>query len=182
MRADAQRNRDHLVVTARAVFAEHGPEVSLNEVARRAGVGPGTLYRHFPTREALLAAVFRERILTLSAQASQLGLAEWLRAFLVHARTDGGLSAAMASSPSLGIDCHAALRSAAKEVLVRAQRAGLARADVEVDDLFQLITGLAQAPRAARLLDLALEGVLLGRSGGRAPGVDVGGQGPEDAG
>ncbi|MFI6326475.1 TetR/AcrR family transcriptional regulator [Nonomuraea sp. NPDC050556] len=158
MRADAQRNYDHLVTTARAVFAEEGPDASLNEVARRAGVGPGTLYRHFPTREALLVAVFRERILTLCGQASEMTLAEWLRVFLVHAQTDGGLSATMASSS--GLDCHALLRSAAGGLLAKAQEAGEVRADVEVDDLFQLITGLAQAPRAQRLLDLALEGVM----------------------
>jgi len=160
MRADARRNYDRLVATAREVFAEEGPDASLNEVAGRAGVGPGTLYRHFPTREALLVAVFRERIQSLCAQAREedATLAGWLRAFLVHARTDGGLSTAMASSPDAGFDCQTLLRSAASELLERAKQTGQARADLEVDDLFQLVTGLAQVPRASRLLTLALEG------------------------
>ncbi|MEO3889955.1 helix-turn-helix domain-containing protein [Nonomuraea sp. B5E05] len=171
MRADARRNREHLVATARAVFAESGPDASLNEVARRAGVGPGTLYRHFPTRQALLQAVFRDRVERLCAQAVDLAahpcpgraLVRWLQAVLVHAQTDGGLSAAMVSEPELGIDCHAMMRSAAADLLARAQRAGQAAAGVEVDDLFQLLTGIstaAPAGRAARLLGLALGGLI----------------------
>lgn len=159
MRADAQRNYDHLVATARAVFAEEGTDVSLNEVARRAGVGPGTLYRHFPSREALLVAVFRERILTLCAQADDLTLGAWLQALLVHAQTDGGLSATMASAPEIGFDCHVMLRSAAAGLLEKAQAAGEVRRDVEIDDLFQLVTALATTPRGPRLLTLALEGL-----------------------
>ncbi|GAA2386867.1 TetR/AcrR family transcriptional regulator [Nonomuraea africana] len=171
MRADARRNYDHLVATARAVFAEEGPDASLNEVARRAGVGPGTLYRHFPTRQALLVAVFRERIDTLCAHADDLAahaapgeaLRTWLRAVLLHARTDGGLSATMASGVDLGFDCHARMRSAATTLLARAQRAGAVRAEVSADDLFKLVTGIAQVAddqsEGERLLALAVEGV-----------------------
>ncbi|GAA4059681.1 TetR/AcrR family transcriptional regulator [Nonomuraea soli] len=176
MRADARRNYDHLVATARAVFAEEGPQASLNEVARRAKVGPGTLYRHFPTRQALLVAVFRERIERLCALAEQSGsapageaLTGWLRALLVHAQTDGGLAAGMADDP--GFDCHARLIGAATGLLDRAGQAGAVRDGVEVEDLFQLVTGIAMtAPkdRGERLLMLALEGVLA--DGPRRPG------------
>ncbi|MEU6997507.1 helix-turn-helix domain-containing protein [Nonomuraea sp. NPDC046570] len=170
MRADARRNRDHLVATARAVIAEEGPEVSLNEVARRAEVGPGTLYRHFPNRRALLLAVFTDRIETLCAQAESLSsaapesaLETWLKALLAHTRTDGGLSATMASEGDLaeevGFDCQARLRAAAGGLLDRAQRAGAVRPDVDVDDLFQLVAGIAPASRAERLLLLALNGL-----------------------
>ncbi|MFD0664399.1 helix-turn-helix domain-containing protein [Thermocatellispora tengchongensis] len=71
-RADARRNYELLLAAATAVIAEEGPDASLNEIARRAGVGPGTLYRHFPTRDALLAAVFQGRLAALCARAEEL--------------------------------------------------------------------------------------------------------------
>ncbi|GAA4207319.1 TetR/AcrR family transcriptional regulator [Streptosporangium oxazolinicum] len=176
MRVDARRNREHLLTTARAVIAEQGPEASLNEIARRAGVGPGTLYRHFPTRQVLLAAVFRDRVETLCARAADLlahtspdeALALWSRDVLAHALTDRGMSASMTlGGAELGFDCHAAMRSAATGLLLRAQREGRTRPDVDIEDLFQLVTGVALAAselpggldRAERLLSVTLAGL-----------------------
>lgn len=172
MRADARRNHDLLVAAAMAVIAEKGPDASLNEIARRAGVGPGTLYRHFPTRDALLAAVFQGRLTRLCAQAKELAeamppgeaLVAWLRLLITHAMTDHGLGARMMlATSSAGVDCWAMLRGAAERLLHPAQRAGSVRADVEFVDLVELTAGIAQATtdpgRAERLLTLTLDGL-----------------------
>jgi AcrR family transcriptional regulator len=176
LRADARRNHERLVTAAHAVFAEAGPEASLNEVARRAGVGPGTLYRHFPTRRALLTAVLRDRIEALCGRADELltldsaddALADWLRAFLTHARGSQGLgSALMIEEPDeLGFDCHQRIRDAATTLLANAQQAGTARADLSPDDLLQLVVGIAlattrgeDADQPDRLLALVLDAV-----------------------
>ncbi|MFC7643282.1 TetR/AcrR family transcriptional regulator [Streptosporangium lutulentum] len=75
MRADARRNHDRILVAASAAIAQHGAEASLEEIARHAGVGSATLHRHFPSRQALLEAVFRDRVETLCAKASELAAA-----------------------------------------------------------------------------------------------------------
>ncbi|MFD0418053.1 TetR/AcrR family transcriptional regulator [Streptomyces sp. NPDC127108] len=155
-RADAVRNRERIVAAAREAFAEAGPEASLNEIARRAGVGPGTLYRHFSGRPELLAAVLKERIDTLCAHAQDLltadsagaALAEWLRAFLDHARVNQGLGGALMleeleATGALGTDCHQRIRDAAGALLVRAQDSGDARRDLAAADLVQLVIGVA---------------------------------------
>ncbi|MFB8240605.1 TetR/AcrR family transcriptional regulator [Kitasatospora purpeofusca] len=177
-RTDARRNRERLLAAAQEAFAEAGAEASLNDIARRAGVGPGTLYRHFPTRAALLAAVLEERVERLCARADELtathpadqALAEWLRAFIAHARTNHGLGGALLleASDTLDADCHRRIEDAAAAVLTRAQRNGTARPDLAADDLLQLALGIALATtgpgpdreaRADRLLALALDGV-----------------------
>ncbi|SFY43802.1 TetR/AcrR family transcriptional regulator (plasmid) [Streptomyces atratus] len=173
-RTDARLNRERLIATAQEVFAEAGPEASLNEVARRAGVGPGTLYRHFPNRSALLTAVLRGRIETLcelaetlsSSESADDALTQWLRAFLVHARVNQGLGGAlMVEEPvALGLDCHRLLLDAAADLLAQAQRRGTARADLTADDLVQLVVGIAlstarshDAEQPDRLLTLVLD-------------------------
>jgi AcrR family transcriptional regulator len=173
-RTDARLNRERLIATAQEVFAEAGPEASLNEVARRAGVGPGTLYRHFPNRSALLTAVLRDRIETLCGLAETLlpsesaddALTQWLRAFLVHARVNHGLGGAlMVEEPvALGLDCHRLILDAAADLLAQAQRRGTARADLTADDLVQLVVGIAlstarshDAEQPDRLLTLVLD-------------------------
>jgi AcrR family transcriptional regulator len=173
MRADAQRNYERVLSAAAHTFAEEGPDASLNEIARRANVGPGTLYRHFPNRQALLAAVLRERIETLSTLARELmsttdpdhALREWLRAFLTHARTDHGLGGAALTEPvDLGFDCHATIHEAAHAVVSHAQRTGNARADAHAHDVIQLIVGIAlttshnpDSDQPERLLGLVLD-------------------------
>src|SRR5688572_9419125 len=100
-RSDAVRNRERVLEAARCVLAQHGPDASLEEIARGAGVGIGTLYRHFPTRAALLEAVFRDSVDGLCTQGEALldercpesGLAAWLRAQLEHATTYRSLAA-----------------------------------------------------------------------------------------
>ncbi|MFI6290129.1 TetR/AcrR family transcriptional regulator [Nonomuraea sp. NPDC050790] len=172
LRADARRNRDLLVAAATGVVAEEGPEASLNEIARRAGVGPGTLYRHFPTRDALLAAVFEGRLSRLCEQAEELSasappgeaLVAWLRLLTVHAMTDKGLGARMMLPTSAAsVDCWAMLRAAADGLLKPAQESGHLRPDVDFTDLVELTAGIAQsAPdpaRAHRLLTLTLDGL-----------------------
>jgi AcrR family transcriptional regulator len=173
MRADARRNYEQLVAAAMAVVAEEGPDASLNEVAKRAGVGAGTLYRHFPTRESLLAAVYEGRLARLCARAEEAGgalppaeaLVDWLRALVTHAMTDRGLGARMMLSPeAAGVDCWATLHAAAERLLRPAQEAGAVRADVEAADLIALAGGIAQATpdpaHATHLLTLTLTGLL----------------------
>lgn len=173
-RTDARLNRERLVTTAQEVFAEVGPGASLNEIARRAGVGPGTLYRHFPNRPALLTAVLRDRIESLCGRAETLlssesaddALAHWLHAFLAHARVNQGMgSAVMIEEPdALGLDCHQLILDAAASLLTRAQQRGTARADLTADDLVQLVVGIAlstahreDAEQPERLLALVLD-------------------------
>ncbi|MEU8709280.1 TetR/AcrR family transcriptional regulator [Streptomyces sp. NPDC048565] len=174
LRTDARLNREQLLAAAQDVFAEGGPGASLNEIARRAGVGPGTLYRHFPNRQALLTAVLRDRVEGLCGQAEKLltsdspdqALYRWLDAFLAHARSNRGMgSALMIEEPGeLGLDCHGLILDAAAGLLTRAQQQGTARADLTADDLLQLVTGIAlstvrskDAEQPSRLLALVLD-------------------------
>ncbi|MGV9879834.1 TetR/AcrR family transcriptional regulator [Streptomyces sp. NPDC003006] len=182
-RADARRNRERIAAAAREAFSEAGPEASLNDIARRAGVGPGTLYRHFPARHALLTAVLKDRIDTLCDRADELSaatspeeaLAEWLRAFLAHARGSHGLAGAlMAEEPQQhtpddapAFDCHQRIQDTAHQLLTRAQRTGTARRDLTAPDLVQLVVGIALSTahatadpgRPERLLALVLDAV-----------------------
>jgi len=180
LRADAQRNYDKLVAAAREVFAERGAEGSLDEIAKRAGVGPGTLYRHFPTRLALIEAVYRDGVEALCAEARDLmsspapgeAFAAWLRSFLTYAGAKRGLATALMAitgedRPPVFAACHAMIREAGGALLARAQEAGVVRPDVQLWDLLKLVSGIAitceQAPdceiMADRLLALVLNGV-----------------------
>jgi AcrR family transcriptional regulator len=175
-RTDARLNRERLVDAAQEVFAEAGPGASLNEIARRAGVGPGTLYRHFPHRASLLTAVLQDRIATLCGQAERLlaadsaddALAQWLRAFLAHARANQGMVGTLMAEEAcaLDVDCHQLILEAAGALLTRAQRQGTARAGLAADDLVQLVVGVALSTthrgdpaQADRLLALVLDAV-----------------------
>lgn len=175
-RADARRNRELLLTVAREAFEEAGPDASLVEIARRAGVGQGTLYRHFPTRAALLQAVLADRIETLCLRAAQLSatesaddaLAAWLRLFLAHVHVNQGLAGAfmVEEIEPWVADCHRVIVDAAAGLLERAQQAGTARPDLTPDDLVQLVVGIAlatarsdNADQAGRLLTLALDAV-----------------------
>ncbi|MET9591097.1 helix-turn-helix domain-containing protein [Streptomyces sp. NPDC006516] len=179
MRADARRNYDRLLTEARASFAEHGTDASLEDVARRAGVGIGTLYRHFPNREALMNAVFQEALTALLARSRELeraerpctALVEWLGAIVTHAGEYRGLAQALMSASgnetSALTPCHVPLRQAGARLLARAQSSGSVRADVSVDDLLQLTNAIALAAEqtpadpalADRLLRLTLRGL-----------------------
>lgn len=177
-RADARRNHERVLAAARDVFTQHGAGASLNDIARRAEVGPATLYRHFPTREALLEALLADRYDDLAAQAHELpghlspydAVTAWLRAFMAHVTTFRGLAAPVKTAlddetSALSAACHA-MQAAWQELLARAQRAGALRADVHATDLLRLANAIAWATeelpgstiQADRLLRLALEG------------------------
>ncbi|MFE7747671.1 TetR/AcrR family transcriptional regulator [Streptomyces sp. NPDC057428] len=179
MRADARRNRDRLVSEARASFAAHGTDASLEDIARRAGVGIGTLYRHFPNRHALMNAVFQDALTDLLDRSRVLAhaeqpcaaLVEWLGAIVAHAGEYRGLAQALMSASadetSALTSCHVPLRQAGERLLSRARTSGSVRADVSIDDLLRLTNAIAlateQAPAdpalAGRLLRLALHGL-----------------------
>ncbi|UCM86870.1 TetR/AcrR family transcriptional regulator [Streptomyces marincola] len=185
MRADARRNRDRIVAAAQEVFAADGARASLEEIARRAGVGSATLHRHFPTRRSLLDVVFHDRVEALCAKAGEHAdrrepgdaLVAWLGDLNVYAAASHGLvSSLLRDGPDADLlkrndDCQAMITAAAGELLDRAQRAGAARPGVRVEDLLALVSALSLAAeqrdddegRANRLLDIAVNGVLLPR-------------------
>ena len=156
-RADARRNYEHLLSVAAACFAEHGTAASLRDVARRADVGIGTLYRHFPTREALLEAVLeqrfeqlRQRADTLAATASPVAaLRAWLGEFAVGSAAYKGLPEEMMGALNdTGSQLHAscaAMRAAGARLLETAQDAGAVRTDITAGELLALAAGLAWA-------------------------------------
>jgi AcrR family transcriptional regulator len=180
MRADARRNHDRLLAEARTVFAEHGTDASLEDVARRAGVGIGTLYRHFPNRHALMSAVFEDAVNELLSRARELlttpdacqALLTWLHEVVTHAAVYRGLSRALMSvsstdSASALSRCGTPMREAGAALLTRAQEAGAVREDVQIADLLRLTHAIALAVEespedpalADRLLTLTLNGL-----------------------
>jgi AcrR family transcriptional regulator len=187
MRADARRNHGRLLAAAGEAFTERGADdVSLEEIARRAGVGIGTLYRHFPTRQALLEAVYRDQVDALGARAAGLiqadspaaALAEWVTALVTFGKAKRSLTTALLEvldkDSALLSSSRDVLRGATDELLARAQRAGVARTDVRGTDVMRLAHGvsmtadLGQDPdQAERMLTLILDG-LLGPAGRRA--------------
>jgi AcrR family transcriptional regulator len=179
MRADARKNYDHLLNVARTVVVEQGADASLRDIARRADVGLGTLYRHFPTREALLEAMLHEGFAELSRRADDLAassppadaLTTWSRQCVAWTHEYRGATALMMAAiedpeSALHVSC-VALREAGTRLLVRAQEAGVARTDVDGTDLFALIAALAwlhdqpsSAPRADHLFDVIAGAIL----------------------
>lgn len=175
MRSHAQRNYDQILRAATTVFAESGPDASLNEIARRAGVGPGTLYRHFPNRQTLQAAVLEERVERLCGEGAELlslpdadtALAQWLRLLLLHTRSDRGLgAAALTGTTDQGAQCRAAIEEAAALLVARAKDSGTVRSDTSADDLVHLMAGIGLATevhsdsaQAERLLGTVLRGI-----------------------
>lgn len=179
MRADARRNYERLLTEARTVFAEHGTDAALEEIARRSGVGIGTLYRHFPNRHAMMSAVFQDALASLLQRSRELAdaeqpcvaLVEWLRAIITHAGEYRGLARALMSAShdksSALSQCSVPMREAGERLLVRAQESGAVRADVSIGDLMQLTNAIALAAEqdpgdpelADRLLMLTLRGL-----------------------
>lgn len=156
-RSDVRRNHERLMEAARAAFAEQGTEVSLREVARCAGVGIGTLYRHFPTREALVEAVLRDRFDELHDEAARLqrtlppfeALSTWVRLFARGSAQVRGLPESVLVSlqdkdSRLHSACEA-MRSAGATLLTAAQHDGTVRADITATELYTLATGIAWA-------------------------------------
>ena len=153
-RTDALRNRERLLIAAKAVFSAGGPEASLEAVARRAGVGIGTLYRHFPTREALFEAVYRREVEQLAGLAERLkddaaptdALRRWLRANVELVATKKGMAAALAlathGSSELRAFSFERLSKALGMLLERAAAAGEIRADMHPQDLLRTLVGM----------------------------------------
>lgn len=179
MRADAKKNYDQLLDVARAVVTEQGADASLRDIARRAGVGLATLYRHFPTREALLDTLLREKFDELATQAAELessgspddALVSWLRDFVACAHNYRGAIASMVTAiedpqSALHASC-VTMRAGGTRLLTRAQAEGKARADIDGADLFALASSLAWlndqpslAPRADHLFDVIASAIL----------------------
>ena len=182
MRADARRNYDRLLAAALAAFGEQGADTaSLEEIARRAGVGIGTLYRHFPTRQALLEAVYRDQVDALAVRAADLmradspgaALAQWLQALVTFGSTKRSLTTALLETldkeSELLSSAGAILRESTNQLLVRAQEAGVARSDVRGTDVLRLAHGVSMAAESApgdpgqaeRMLALVVDGLLV---------------------
>jgi AcrR family transcriptional regulator len=153
LRADARRNRERVVAAARAVFGEHGREAQMDDVARRAGVGVGTLYRHFPTKQALLAALIVDAFERIAAEARRAleypdpweGLTRLLWYAAENLAGDRALSEAMASDvemPAGATAAQASLVESVSELMRRAQAAGSLRPDAEIDDIPMLMCGV----------------------------------------
>ena len=177
MRADARRNYERIVATAREVFFEKGVDAPLDDIVKRAGVGAGTLYRHFPNREALIEAVYRSEIEEVADQSQELAhtlppleaLREWIRG-LVNFQTDRtGLTAAIKAVMDQDSEtfqyCKHKLRDAASSLLVPAQATGAVRPDLDAIDLMRLSHGIGAAARYAdeesrsRMISILLEGM-----------------------
>ncbi len=161
LRADARRNRERLIEVGREAFARYGVDAPMDDIARQAAVGAGTLYRHFPTREALLLAVYRSDIETIAERARILGaelppweaLAAWLSEQLDYISHRQGVGAAikkMLVSETETLDyCRDTMRAAAGSLLHRAQEAGVVRSDAEPTLLLRLVHAVGVASETA---------------------------------
>ncbi|GJF27830.1 TetR family transcriptional regulator [Kitasatospora sp. NE20-6] len=171
-RADAARNFDALLSAAREAFAEHGAEASLEDIARRAGVGIGTLYRNFPTRRHLFEAVYASEVDDLGVVAAGLAgeppweaLTAWLRRFVAYALTKRAIREALEDEETdVFLACRQSMYDAGEPLLRRAQEAGVVRPDMGIGDLLRLVSGITSVafPDEARrdhVLGIALDGV-----------------------
>jgi AcrR family transcriptional regulator len=178
LRSDAQRNRDRLVAVATRAFSAGKAEVTLDSVAREAGVGIGTLYRHFPTREALVEAAYRSEVARLCDAAAELlsGLPadqatrEWMNRFVDYMTTKRGMADALRAVIASGGDPFAQSRdrmtAAITELLGAGAAAGTMRSDIEPGDVLASLSGVslaagapAQREQARRMLDLLMDGL-----------------------
>jgi AcrR family transcriptional regulator len=170
-RASSRRNVESLLAAAREVFAADGVNGSLEEIARRAGVGIGTLYRNFPTRKALFEAVYVDEVEALARVADDLGdhdpwdaLEIWLRRFVGYATTKKAVYEALNLDSPMFAACIDRIRRTGGPLLERAQDAGKARAEVSFEDVRHLINGVSGANFAddaqrERVLTMALDGI-----------------------
>jgi AcrR family transcriptional regulator len=177
MRADARRNYERIVATAREVFFEQGVDAPLDDIVKRAGVGPGTLDRHFPNRQALVEAVYRSEIEEVADQSHALAeslppldaLREWIRGLVNFQTNRAGLTSAIKAVIDEDSEtfqyCKHKLRDAASSLLVPAQATGAVRSDLEPIDLMRLSHGIGAAARYAdeesrgRMISILLEGL-----------------------
>lgn len=178
-RADSQRNRERLIAVAKTAFAEVGADVSLEEIARRAGVGIGTLYRHFPTRDAMVEAVYRREVQQLADAAPRLleaaapreALRQWLRLLVDYVATKKLMSSALGSlaggQATLFAVSGARITDALTTLVNAAVDAGEIRSDVEPMDLVRAMWGFSLGGEgwrlsALRLIDILMDGLRAG--------------------
>ncbi|NUP34341.1 MAG: TetR/AcrR family transcriptional regulator [Streptomycetaceae bacterium] len=178
LRADAQRNRDKILATAVRVFADEGLDAHMERIAKEAGVGTGTLYRNFPTRELLIEAAYRTELARLCDAAPELlaalppreALRAWMGRFLDYTTAKFGMADVLRSLVASGVDPYAQSHDMMMDALTALMDAGVADGTVRVDigpaDLFAALTGIAlavgkpeQRDQAERLLDLTLDGL-----------------------
>ena len=174
MRADARRNYDALVAAARDAFTEEGAAASLENVAERAGVGIGTLYRHFPKRQALLEAVYAGEVEAMARSAEELAelppwdaLSEWFHRYVGFAATKRALTEALleaAPESDVLLLCRTALMTAGTGLIERAQKAGVVRPDATFVDVGRMVSGIAvvstgDPEQTERMLQIVLDGL-----------------------
>jgi AcrR family transcriptional regulator len=178
LRADAQLNRDRLLEAAAAAFARDGADTSLKAIAKEAGVGIGTLYRRFPTRDDLIEATYRNETTRLCESASELlersdpatALRQWMDRFVDYMLTKHGMSSALpsilAAEDGLRAGTRSRLRDAIATLLATGIQANSLRSDVSADDVMMALGGITliagaeqQRDLAARLLDLLMDGL-----------------------
>lgn len=181
-RADSLRNRDLLLSAAKGAFTESGAEVALEEIARRAGVGIGTLYRHFPTRGALLGAVYQREVEQLSAAADRLlaeesgasALEAWLNLLIDYMATKRVVAPALQADTGEGARLYAASGSALMDALKRLSRAaidsGEVRRDVGEEDIHRMVLGMSHGYTQPGWEDSARRLVLILMAGLRSVG------------
>ena len=174
-RADARRNYEKVLAAAREAFAEGGESTALEEIARRAGVGIGTLYRHFPNRQALLEAVYLNEVDEVTRTASQLdgvdaweALNGWFGRVVAYLGTKRALAHELLNyldqDAPLFQQCRASLYAAGEPLLKRAQDAGVVRGDVEFSDVMHMVIGITKIPASdpaqiEHILRIALDGL-----------------------
>ncbi|UCI06373.1 TetR/AcrR family transcriptional regulator [Mesorhizobium sp. B1-1-8] len=181
LRADAQRNRDRLVEVAAAAFTKDGVDASLEEIAKRAGVGIGTLYRHFPTREHLVEVVYRREVEGLCHAAEELArdhpadvaLELWMQRFVDYIATKRGLATSLrlllTTNSTLFSDTSGRVSNALRGLVEQAAASGAIRADVDASDVLHALGGIYSAPntpdwrdRSGRLVKLLMDGLRFG--------------------
>jgi AcrR family transcriptional regulator len=174
-RADARRNYEKVLTAAREAFAEGGESTALEEIARRAGVGIGTLYRHFPNRQALLEALYAAEVEEMCRSAAELedvepweALNGWFERFIAYIGTKQALAGELLNyldpDAQLFQLCRTSLFEAGEPLLKRAQDAGVVRPDVNIGEVIQMVIGIAKIPSADReqtehILRVALDGL-----------------------
>lgn len=175
LRADAKRNREQLMSAARAAFSEKGTAASLEDIARRAQVGVGTLYRHFPTRQALLEAVYVDEVEALCRSADDFAdhepwdaLVLWFDRFVDYVATKRALAEEMMATVSADApvfrQCHEAIFTAGEPLLARAKEAGVVRPDAEFTDVMRMVGGVTMIRNSTpddirRVLAIAMDGL-----------------------
>jgi len=171
-RADAARNFDAILTAARAEFTDNGTDAALDDIARRAGVGPATLYRNFATRGDLIEAVYVAEVASLCQDATRLAAEEepwpalvaWVRHFITYMGTKRILLDALDRGTGAFRACRDALYEYGEPLLTRAQESGEARGDLTIDDVLRFIVGVTGAPSGSdeqreRILDMAVAGI-----------------------